>query len=205
MTATNEPEDTSPEEVGGSSHRTPDQEGPPAIHKEVSGIMAAINNPKDMRAEAPDGTYASPSRRDENDPEYNPYVAFAGMFKDSPFAAEVEAHWRAERQREREEAARLADLEDAQAAAEGGRDMAVTKDPNDVRADKAGDARHRQLTHDENDSEYNPYLALAGIFEDDPFADEVDAYVEAVRQRQRDEAAAEADREDAAKVAAEAD
>jgi len=75
--------------------------------------MAATNNPKDMRVEAPDGTYASPSRRDENDPEYNPYVAFAGVFKDDPFAAEVEAYWQAERQRERDEAARLADLEDA--------------------------------------------------------------------------------------------
>jgi len=38
----------------------------------------------------------------------------------------------------------------------------------------------------------NPYLAFAGIFADDSFADEVDAYIAAERQRERDEAAREA-------------
>jgi hypothetical protein len=72
-----------------------------------------INNSDVMPVVTPSGTYASPATQDEDDPEYNPYVALAGIFKDDPFAAEVEAHWRAERQRERDEAARLADLEDA--------------------------------------------------------------------------------------------
>jgi len=40
--------------------------------------------------------------------------------------------------------------------------------------------------------EPNPYLAFAGIFADDSFADEVDAYIAAERQRKRDEAAQEA-------------
>lgn len=39
----------------------------------------------------------------------------------------------------------------------------------------------------------NPYLALADSFADDPFADEVEAFIEAERQRERDAAAAEAD------------
>jgi hypothetical protein len=36
----------------------------------------------------------------------------------------------------------------------------------------------------------NPYLAVAGTFADDPFADEVDAFIAAERQRERDAAAA---------------
>jgi hypothetical protein len=39
----------------------------------------------------------------------------------------------------------------------------------------------------------NPYLAVAGAFADDPFGDEVDAFICAERQRERDAAAAEAD------------
>ena len=42
-------------------------------------------------------------------------------------------------------------------------------------------------------SEQNPYLAAAGIFADDSFAAEVDAYIAAQREREREEAAREAD------------
>jgi hypothetical protein len=42
-------------------------------------------------------------------------------------------------------------------------------------------------------SEHNPYLAAAGIFADDSFAAEVDAYIAAQREREREEAAREAD------------
>lgn len=37
--------------------------------------------------------------------------------------------------------------------------------------------------------EANPYLAAAGMFADDSFADEVDAYIAAQRAREREEAA----------------
>jgi hypothetical protein len=42
-------------------------------------------------------------------------------------------------------------------------------------------------------AERNPYLAAAGMFADDSFADEVDAYIEAERAREREEAARAAD------------
>jgi hypothetical protein len=42
-------------------------------------------------------------------------------------------------------------------------------------------------------AERNPYLAAAGIFADDSFAAEVDAYIAAQREREREEAAREAD------------
>ena len=39
----------------------------------------------------------------------------------------------------------------------------------------------------------NPYLAAAGMFSDDSFAAEVDAFITAQREREREEAAREAD------------
>jgi hypothetical protein len=42
-------------------------------------------------------------------------------------------------------------------------------------------------------AERNPYLAAAGMFADDSFADEVDAYIAAQRERERQDAAREAD------------
>jgi hypothetical protein len=42
-------------------------------------------------------------------------------------------------------------------------------------------------------AEPNPYLAAAGMFADDSFADEVDAYIAAQREREREDAAREAD------------
>lgn len=42
-------------------------------------------------------------------------------------------------------------------------------------------------------TEPNPYLAFAGISLDDPFAEEVDAYIVEQRRREREEAASEAD------------
>ncbi len=41
--------------------------------------------------------------------EQNPYLAAAGMFADDSFAAEIDAYITAQREREREEAARAAD------------------------------------------------------------------------------------------------
>jgi len=166
--------------------------------------MAAMNEPEDTRAEAPDGTYFSRSRLDENDPDYNPYVAFAGVFKDSPFADEAEAYWRAERQRERDEASAEADREDAARAIAGteGHDMTAINKSSDARVEEPNSVRPRRPRQGENDPNYNPYLAFAGIFENDPFMDELDAYVETERQRQRDEASRLADLEDAADGAA---
>jgi hypothetical protein len=42
-------------------------------------------------------------------------------------------------------------------------------------------------------AEQNAYLAAAGMFADDSFADVVDAYIAAQREREREEAAREAD------------
>ena len=42
-------------------------------------------------------------------------------------------------------------------------------------------------------AEQNPYLAAAGMFAHDSFAAEVDAYIAAQREREREEAAREAD------------
>lgn len=42
-------------------------------------------------------------------------------------------------------------------------------------------------------TEQNPYLAAAGMFEDDSFAATIDAYIAAQREREREEAAREAD------------
>jgi hypothetical protein len=53
----------------------------------------------------------------------------------------------------------------------------------------AGDARDTL----DGPSDRNPYLAAAGIFADDSFAAEVDAYIAAQREREREEAAREAD------------
>jgi len=143
--------------------------------------MAAVDEPEDAYAEEPDDLRPRRPRQGENDPNYNPYLAFAGIFKDDPFIDDIDACIEADRQRERDEAARLADLEDAQAVA-------------------AKEGHNRRPKDGENGPDYNPYLALAGIFEDDPFMDELDAYVQEGRQRQRDEAAAEADREDVARA-----
>lgn len=46
---------------------------------------------------------------------------------------------------------------------------------------------------DEAHGVQNPYLVAAGMFADDSFAAEVDAYIAAQRQREREEAAREAD------------
>lgn len=163
--------------------------------------MAAIDEPEDACAEEPNGVRPRRPRQGENDSGYNPYLAFASIFKDDPFIDDIEAFIEAERQRERDEAARLADLEDAQAAAKKeGHDTSAINESSGVRVEEPTGILPRRPKDEENDPDYNLYLALAGIFEDDPFMDEVDAYVEAVRQRQRDEAAAEADREDAARA-----
>ena len=42
-------------------------------------------------------------------------------------------------------------------------------------------------------SERNPYLAAVGMFADDSFSDEVDAYIAAQREREREDATQEAD------------
>lgn len=129
------------------------------------------------------------------------------MFENDPFADEVDAYIQAERQRERDEANRLADFEDAQAAAEKeGRDMTTTDSYGSMPAvTPAGTYGGWWATQDISDPEYNPYVALAGIFKDDPFAAEVEAHWRAERQRERDEAARLADLEDAARAGAEAD
>ncbi|MDQ2828348.1 MAG: hypothetical protein M3Y74_04785 [Chloroflexota bacterium] len=170
--------------------------------------MAAMNEPEDTRAEAPDGTYFSRSRLDENDPNYNPYLAFAGIFENDPFMDDIDAGIEAERQRQRDEAARLADLEDATGTSIGKEDNDVTATSNSSKNSRGGDSNsaHALVANDETSAaSRNKYMAFAGMFESSPFTSEVDAYIQAERQRQRDEAAAEADREDAAKAAAEAD
>jgi len=184
--------------------RLADLEDAQAAAKKEGHDLAAPNNPGDMRVEAPDGTYASWSRLDESDPDYNPYVAFAGIFEDDPFAAEVEAHWMAERQRQRDEAAAEADREDAARAIDDKEEltMAATDKSSSVGLEEANSIHPRQPIRDENDLEYNPYVAFAGIFKDSPFIDEVDSYWMGERQRERDEAARLADLEDA-EVAAE--
>lgn len=57
-------------------------------------------------ATAADGD--APSSADQPTKD-NPYLAAAGLFSDDAFAAEVEAYITAQREREREEAARAAD------------------------------------------------------------------------------------------------
>lgn len=164
--------------------------------------------PKDMRvrAEVPDGTYNSPSRLDENDPEYNPYIAFAGVFRDDPFADEVEAYWQAERQRERDEAAAEADREDASGmTGEEGYSMTALNNSKDKRAEDLNGSGPGLLDQQENPVMRNKYMAFAGIFKDDPFIDDIDASIEAERQRERDEAARLADLEDATRAGVEAD
>jgi hypothetical protein len=52
-----------------------------------------------------------------------------------------------------------------------------------------GDGRGTQV----QPAERNPYLDAAGMFADDSFAAEVDAYIAAQREREREEAAREAD------------
>jgi len=84
----------------------------------------------------------------------------------------------------------------------------VTATSNSSQSSRGGDSNgaHTLVANDETSAaSRNKYMSFAGMFENSPFAGEVDAYVQAERQRQRDEAAAEADREDAAKAAAEAD
>jgi hypothetical protein len=67
-------------------------------------------------------------------------------------------------------------LERARLAAPGGSAQGA--------ADGMRDISNRQ-------SEQNPYLAAAGIFADDSFAAEVDAYIAAQREREREEAGRE--------------
>lgn len=170
--------------------------------------MAVTNDHEDTPAEDPNGVRPRRLRQGENDPNYNLYLALAGIFEDDPFAAEVEAHWMAERQRERDEAARLADLQDVTGTSIGKEDSDVTATSNSSKSSRGGDSNgaHALVANDETSAaSRNKYMAFAGMFENSPFASEVDAYIQAERQRQRDEAAAEADREDAAKATAEAD
>ncbi len=166
--------------------------------------MAAADDRRDTHAEEPNDPRPDISSQGEMQ---NKYLAFTGMFKDDPFADEVEAHWMAERQRQRDEAAAEADREDAARAIAGteGHDMTAINKSSDARVEEPNGARPRRPRQGENDSNYNPYLAFAGIFKDDPFIDELETFIEAERQRQRDEAATEADREDAARAAAEAE
>lgn len=170
--------------------------------------MAAMDEPEEACAEEPNGVRPRRSRQGENDPDYNPYLAFAGIFKDDPFIDDIDAGIEAERQRQRDEAARLADLEDATGTSIGKEDSDVTATSNSSKNSRGGDSNsaHALVANDETSAaSRNKYMAFAGMFENSPFTSEVDAYIQAERQRQRDEAAAEADREDAAKAAAEAD
>ncbi len=84
--------------------------------------MAAADDRRDTHAEEPNDPRPDISSQGEMQ---NKYLAFTGMFKDDPFADEVEAHWMAERQRQRDEAAAEADREDAARAIAGteGHDM----------------------------------------------------------------------------------
>ncbi|MGH2391083.1 MAG: hypothetical protein ACRDIE_23035 [Chloroflexota bacterium] len=69
-------------------------------------------------------------------------------------------------------------LERARLAAPGGSAQGAADDTRDI---------------SDRQSEHNPDLAAAGIFADDSFAAEVDAYIAAQREREREEAAQEAD------------
>jgi len=164
--------------------------------------MAAADRPEETDAQEP----RSASDRGESPTVQNKYMAFAGMFESDPFIDDLDAYVEAERQRQRDEAARSADLEDVLAAAEEGFDMTTTDDlANILVVTATGTYGGSWATQDESDPEYNPYIALAGIFKDDPFAAEVEAHWRAARQRERDEAARLADIEDAAGVGTEED
>ncbi len=169
--------------------------------------MAVTNDPEDARAEHLDDPRVRTSNQEESPTVQNKYLAFAGMFENDPFMDELEAYIETERRRQRDEAARLADLEDEHVAAEKeGLDMTTTGSFKNVPVvTPVGTYGGSWATQDESDPEYNPYVALAGIFKDDPFAAEVEAHWRAERQRERDEAARLADLEDAARAGAEAD
>jgi len=64
------------------------------------------------------------------------------MFENSPFAGEVDAYIQAERQRQRDEAAHLADLEDALAAVGGEKgSMTTTNTAKDTHAQEVDSSR----------------------------------------------------------------
>lgn len=160
--------------------------------------MTAANRPEGTDAEEPGDTPQSAPDGDESPAVRNKYMAFAGIFKDDPFIDDLEAYLEAERQRQRDEAGRLADLEDARAAAEKeNRDMTTINKPGVMSIVTPAGAYVSRAAQDESDPDYNPYVAFAGMFEDSPFADEVEAYWQAERQREREEAARLADLEDA--------
>jgi len=93
--------------------------------------MAAMDEPEDACMEEPNGVRPRRPRQGENDPNYNPYLAFAGIFKDDPFMDELEIFIEAERQRQRDEA----DREDAARTIAGteGHDMTATNKSSDAR------------------------------------------------------------------------
>lgn len=64
--------------------------------------------------------------------------------------------------------------------------------PPDEREAVAGQIGDGSAHSERNSTKPNPYVAFACAFADDSFADEVDAYIAAERQRQRQVAAARA-------------
>ncbi len=168
--------------------------------------MAATNDHEDTTAEEPNDIRPRRPRQGESDPGYNPYLAFAGIFKDDPFMDELEIFIEAERQRQRDEAAVEADREDASGmTGEEGYSMTAINNSKDIRAEDVNGSGPGSLDQQEKPVMRNKYMAFAGIFKDDPFIDDIDACIEADRQRERDEATHLADLEDATRVGAEAD